>query len=77
MIRRSLLLSAFALLFSIIVSASRSLAYAEACARYALGPYWQNVTAQQQQQYANRYEDYIVIVYSTLLAHFGGEASQC
>ncbi len=47
---------------------------AEACARYALGPYWQNVTVQQQQEYANRYEDYIVVVYSTLLAHFGGES---
>jgi len=115
MIRRSLLLSAFVLLFSIIVSAPRSLAAAddpasivrdlgtralaamrngdtaeveqwrfrklfhqyfdaEACARYALGPYWQNVTAQQQREYANRYEDYIVVVYSTLLAHFGGES---
>src|SRR5712672_433032 len=46
---------------------------AEACARSALGPHWQNATAQQQQEYANRYEDYIVIVYSTLLSHLGGE----
>jgi phospholipid transport system substrate-binding protein len=115
MIGRSLLLSAFVLLFSIIVSAPRSLAAAndpasvvsdlgtralaavrngdtavveqgrfrqlfrqyfdaEACARYALGPYWQNVTAKQQQEYANRYEDYIVIVYSTLLGHLDGES---
>jgi phospholipid transport system substrate-binding protein len=46
---------------------------AEACARSALGPHWQNATAQEQQEYANRYEDYIVIVYSTLLGHLGGE----
>jgi phospholipid transport system substrate-binding protein len=47
---------------------------AEACARSALGPYWQSATAQQRQEYANRYEDYIVIVYSTLLGHLGGES---
>jgi phospholipid transport system substrate-binding protein len=45
----------------------------EACARSALGSHWQNVTPQQRQEYANRYEDYIVIVYSTFLAHFVGE----
>src|SRR6267143_2591286 len=47
---------------------------AEACARSALGPHWQNATAQQRQEYANRYEDYIVIVYSTLIGHLGGES---
>jgi phospholipid transport system substrate-binding protein len=47
---------------------------AEACARSALGPYWQNATAQQRQEYANRYEDYIVIVYSTLLGHLRGKS---
>ena len=46
---------------------------AEACGRSALGPHWQNATAQEQKEYANRYEDYIVIVYSTLLGHLGGE----
>ncbi len=46
---------------------------AEACARSALGPHWQNATAQQREEYAKRYEDYIVIVYSTLLGHLGGE----
>jgi phospholipid transport system substrate-binding protein len=45
----------------------------EACARSALGPHWQNATAQQRQEYAKRYEDYIVIVYSTLLGHLRGE----
>ncbi len=44
----------------------------EACARSALGSHWQTATTQQQQEYANRYEDYVIIVYSTLLAHFGG-----
>jgi ABC-type transporter MlaC component len=109
MIRRSLLLSAFVLLSSIMGVAPRSLAAtddpasivgdlgtralaamrngdtaavqgrfrqpfrqyfdAEACGRSALGPHWQNTTAQQRQDYADRYEDYIVIVYSTLLSH--------
>jgi ABC-type transporter MlaC component len=31
-------------------------------------------TAQQRQEYANRYENYIVIVYSTLLGHVGGKS---
>jgi phospholipid transport system substrate-binding protein len=114
MILRSLLLSAFVLLSSIIGGAPRSLAAtddpasfvndlgtralaavrngdtaavqgrfrqlfrqyfdAEACARSALGPHWQNTTAPQRQEYANRYEDYIVIVYSTLLGHLSGES---
>jgi phospholipid transport system substrate-binding protein len=115
MIQRSLLLSAFVLLSSIIGGAPRSLAATndpvslvndletralaairngdtvaarqglfrqlyrqyfdeEACARSALGPYWQNATAQQRQEYVNRYEDYIVIVYSTLLGHFNDES---
>ena len=47
---------------------------AKACARSALGPYWQNTTASQRQEYANRYEDYIVIVYSRLLGHLSGES---
>ena len=116
MIQRSLLLSAFVLLSSIIGGAPRSLAAsegipgasfvndlgtralaamrngdmaavqgrfrqlfrqyfdAEACARSALGPHWQNATALQRQEYANRYEDYIVIVYSTLLSRLDGQS---
>src|SRR6266478_1482971 len=114
MIQRSLLLSAFVLLSSIIGGAPRSLAAtddpasfvsdlgtralaamrngdtaavqgrfrqlfrqyfdAEACARSALGPHWENTTAPQRQEYANRYEDYIVIVYSTLLGRLSGES---
>src|SRR2546423_8696703 len=46
----------------------------EACARSALGSHWQNATAAQRQEYANRYEDYIVIVYSALLSRLDGES---
>jgi phospholipid transport system substrate-binding protein len=112
MIQRSLLLSAFVLLSSIIGGAPSSFAAddpasvvgdlgtralaamrngdtaavqgqfrqlfrqyfdADACARSALGPHWQNATAPQRQEYANRYEDYIIIVYSTLLGRLAGE----
>jgi ABC-type transporter MlaC component len=45
-----------------------------ACARAALGPHWQNVTAQQRQEFVRRYEDYVVIGYSTHLGHLGGES---
>ena len=37
----------------------------EACARSALGSYWSNATAQQRQEFVLRYEDYVVIGYST------------
>jgi phospholipid transport system substrate-binding protein len=47
---------------------------AEACARSALGAHWQDATTEQRQEYVKRYEDYIVIVYSTLLGHLGGES---
>ena len=33
-----------------------------------------NATARQRQEYANRYKDYFVIVYSTLLGHLGDES---
>jgi phospholipid transport system substrate-binding protein len=46
----------------------------EACARSALGPYWQNATAQQRQEFVKRYEDYVVIGYSTPLDHLGSES---
>jgi phospholipid transport system substrate-binding protein len=45
-----------------------------ACARSALGPHWQNATAQQRQEFVRRYEDYVVIGYSTHLGHLGGES---
>jgi phospholipid transport system substrate-binding protein len=116
MIQRSLLLSAFVILSSIIGGAPRSSAATndpaslvndlgtralaamrngdtaeanqgrfrqlyryyfdmEACARSALGPHWQNATAQQRREYVNRYEDYIVIVYSTFFGHLDGGES--
>ena len=115
MIQRSLLLSAFVLLSSIIGGAPRSLAATddpasfvndlgtralaamrngdtaaarqgrlrqlfsqyfdvEACARSALGPHWQNATAQQRQEYVELYEDYVVIGYSAYLGVLGGES---
>jgi phospholipid transport system substrate-binding protein len=46
----------------------------EACARSALGPYWQNATAQERQDFVKHYEDYVVIAYSTPLGHLGGES---
>ena len=46
----------------------------EACARSALGPYWQGATAQQRQEFVVRYEDYVVIGYSIPLGHLGGES---
>jgi len=44
----------------------------EACARSALGPYWQTATVQQRQEFLKVYEDYVVIGYST---HLGGIGS--
>jgi len=46
----------------------------EACARSAIGLYWQTATAQQRREYVKRYEDYIVIVYSTLLSRLSDES---
>jgi phospholipid transport system substrate-binding protein len=46
----------------------------EACARFALGPHWQNATAQQRQEFVRLYEDYVVIGYSTHLHHLGGQS---
>ena len=46
----------------------------EACARAALGPYWRYATAQQRQEFINRYEDYVVIGYSMPLGHLRGQS---
>lgn len=43
----------------------------EACARSALGRYWQTATAQQRQEFLKLYEDYVVIGYSTHLGAVG------
>ena len=43
----------------------------EACARSALGPHWLNATALQRQEFAERYEDYIVVGYSAALGALG------
>jgi ABC-type transporter MlaC component len=47
---------------------------ADACGRFALGPRWQTATIQQRQEFTARYEDYIVITYSTFLSHIRGES---
>jgi|SRR5271169_2998555 len=39
----------------------------EACAHSALGPHWLNATTLQRQEFAERYEDYVVIGYSAAL----------
>jgi phospholipid transport system substrate-binding protein len=112
-IRRSLIVSAFLLLSSVIGGAPRSLAApdpvsfvsdlgnralaamrngdttvakqgqfrqlfrqyfdVEGCARSALGPYWNNSTAQQRQEFVKLYEDYVIILYSAHLGALGGE----
>jgi phospholipid transport system substrate-binding protein len=46
----------------------------EACAHYALGPYWQKATVQQRQEFVQLYEDYVVIGYSIPLGDLGGES---
>ena len=43
----------------------------EVCARAALGPYWQQATTEQRQEFINRYEDYVVITYSLPLGQIG------
>jgi ABC-type transporter MlaC component len=46
----------------------------EACARSALGPYWNNATAQQRQEFVKLYEDYVVIGYSAHLGALSGDS---
>jgi phospholipid transport system substrate-binding protein len=46
----------------------------EACARSALGPYWNNATAQQRQEFVKLYEDYVVIGYSAHLGALVGDS---
>jgi len=46
----------------------------EACARSALGPYWQKATALQRQEFVELYEDYVVVGYSAHLGALGGES---
>jgi phospholipid transport system substrate-binding protein len=46
----------------------------QACARSALGSYWLNATAQQRQEFIDRYEDYVVVGYSLPLGQLGGES---
>jgi MlaC protein len=49
----------------------------EACARSALGPYWQKATAQQRQEFVQLYEDYVVVGYSVPPDISAAKASRC
>ena len=49
----------------------------DACARSALGPYWNNATAQQRQEFVKFYEDYVVIGIGPLSALSAVKASRC
>jgi phospholipid transport system substrate-binding protein len=44
----------------------------EACARFALGTYWDTETTLQRQEFVELYEDYVVVSYSTALRALGG-----
>jgi phospholipid transport system substrate-binding protein len=45
----------------------------DACARSAMGSYWNTATAQQRQEFVKLYEDYVVVGYSAHLGAIGGE----
>jgi phospholipid transport system substrate-binding protein len=42
-------------------------------ARFVLGRYWRNASGQEQQEFVKLFENYVVFVYTTRLANFGGE----
>ena len=42
-------------------------------ARFVLGRYWRNASQQEQQEYLNLFEDYVVFVYGTRFSTFSGE----
>lgn len=44
----------------------------EACARFALGTYWNTATTLQRQEFVELYEDYVVVSYSTAHRALGG-----
>jgi phospholipid transport system substrate-binding protein len=41
-------------------------------ARFVLGPYWRQASPAEQQQFLELFENYVVLVYSTRFADFGG-----
>jgi phospholipid transport system substrate-binding protein len=42
-------------------------------ARFVLGRYWRSASKEEQQEYLNLFEDYVVFVYGTRLSNFSGE----
>ena len=42
-------------------------------ARFVLGRYWRSASEQEQQEFLQLFEDYVVFVYGTRLSHFSGE----
>jgi phospholipid transport system substrate-binding protein len=42
-------------------------------ARFVLGRYWRSASQQEQQEFLNLFEDYVVFVYGTRLSNFNGE----
>ena len=42
-------------------------------ARFVLGRYWRSASEEEQQEYLNLFEDYVVYVYGTRLSNFSGE----
>jgi phospholipid transport system substrate-binding protein len=42
-------------------------------ARFVLGRYWRSASEEEQREFLRLFEDYVVFVYTTRLADFGGE----
>ena len=42
-------------------------------ARFVLGRYWRNASAEEQQEFVRLFEDYVVFVYTARLSNLGGE----
>jgi phospholipid transport system substrate-binding protein len=43
-------------------------------ARFVLGRYWRTASEQEQQEFVQLFQDYVVFVYTARLSNFGGEA---
>jgi phospholipid transport system substrate-binding protein len=43
-------------------------------ARFVLGRYWRTASDEEQQEFVQLFEDYVVFVYTARLSNFGGEA---
>lgn len=43
-------------------------------ARFVLGRYWRTASEEEQQEFVQLFQDYVVFVYTARLSNFGGEA---